>query len=127
MLWLCLAPLLLLGCASPGPRIAREPYSGPAVEVDSKGLHHTIVMTTPTAGWSIALDQTIRRFDETEVYVSISRPDPAYMHAQASTATHLDSTIDSSRKVRVFARTLEFGKRVQDRAYQAVEPVGAGR
>lgn len=84
-----------------------------------------IVLSAPSAGWSIGLDQARVRYEQTDVYVSITRPDPAAMHAQTITSLHLDSSVEKSRAIRIFARTLDYRGKRGTVPYRPFEAVGA--
>jgi hypothetical protein len=102
--------LSLSGCISVGhPLVLPGEFEGPALSVESGGAHHTIAMTAPSAGWTMFFDRATRHFDRTEVFITIARPDPAYLHAQGEVRQYLDSTIDSREPTVIFARVVEHG------------------
>lgn len=85
------------------------PFEGPALTVESTSAHHTIAMTAPSAGWTMAFDRSHKYFDRTEVFITISRPDPAFLHAQSEVQLFLDSTIETREPIAVFARIVDHG------------------
>ena len=106
-----MAPVMLVGCAGNSLNLSPQPFEGPPIALDSAGGRHVVKVTSPTSGWALALDRTRRQFDTTEVFITMTRPNPAYMHAQAEVVQNLDSTVASKEPVVVYARVFDFGKR----------------
>jgi hypothetical protein len=109
-----LAPLFALlplgGCASSHvPEVGSGTYAGPAITTDSSGPTHTLVLTAPTGGWAFALDQVRKEFDHERVFVTVTRPDPAYMQTQALVRHEVGTAVPSDRPIQVFARTTQAG------------------
>jgi hypothetical protein len=104
-------PLLTVGCASsPAPRIESGQYQGPAIADDTSGPTHTLVLTAPTGGWAFALDQVRKEFDYERVFVTVTRPNPAYMQTQALVRHEVGTGVPSDRPIRVFVRTGQAGE-----------------
>lgn len=97
------------GCASRSASRDEMAYTGPAVAVDSNGPQHIVVVSAPSAGWQVALDQVKPAVDATEVFVTLTRPNPAYMHAQQIVEQRLASTVQKRDPIRVLARIVDFG------------------
>lgn len=107
------AVLILSGCLSVGhPALSSEPYNGPALSVDSSGAQHRVVLAAPTSGWSLTFDRSQKLFDRTEVYVTITRPNPAYPTTQVVVTLNLDSAVDIREDLAVFARVLDYGQKI---------------
>jgi hypothetical protein len=105
-------PLLSLspGCASTAaPSIGSGAYAGPQITTDDTGPTHTLVLTAPTGGWAFALDQVRKEFDHEQVFVTVTRPDPAYMQTQALVRHEVGTGVPSDRPIQVFARTTQAG------------------
>lgn len=120
--WIVGAAFLLAACSRDGPRLAAQPYSGPPISIESAPPRHTFILAAPSAGWSLSLDRATRGFDQTDVYITIRKPDPTYMHAQVVTTHRIDSSVDASIPIRLFARTLEARDRPLRQPFHPVQP-----
>jgi hypothetical protein len=119
--WIVGAALLLAACSRDGPKLGSQPYAGPPLSIESTPPRHTIILTAPSAGWSLSLDRATRGFDRTDVFITIRRPDPAYMHAQVVSTHRLDSSVDSSTPIRLLARILEAQERPLRQPFNPVQ------
>jgi hypothetical protein len=104
-----IAALALGACAKKQSIVENAPYSGPPITVISTGPRHTVVVAAPSGGYRVQFDRKEKRFDATDVYMTVSRPDPAQMHTQAVVDLHLDTTVSSSEPIVLFARVRDFG------------------
>lgn len=102
-----LLSLLLGGCG--GPKVESEPWDGPPMRLDAASGRHVVVAEVPSAGWSIGLDQMRRRTGRREAFVTLTRPNPAYLHAQVISDARLLLELLEKEPVRVHARTLDHG------------------
>lgn len=105
-----LAALLVLeGCASGNrpPRAKDSGYAGPPISVEESGSQHIVVLTAPTAGWSFSLDEVRDRMGGKDVFVTVRRPNPAYLHAQAEVVQNLGTEVASNVPLEVYARVLD--------------------
>lgn len=116
LIGVAIAPLA--GCGGrPVPTIGAGPYAGPPLTIDSGGPQHRAVLTAPSAGWTFTLDTTRRQLDHTDVFVTIVRPDPAFMYTQALVTQEAGTGVDSSRPIELYARALAHGEKPADQPY----------
>lgn len=106
--WAVCPCLFLAACASSGPQVSSAPYTGPALSVDSSGMQHRVVLAAPTSGWSLAFDRSQKLFDRTEVYITITRPNPAYATNPVLVNLNLNTAVDVREDVAIFARVLNY-------------------
>lgn len=99
------------GCRSgtSPPSKAVSPYAGPVVEIDSTGPQHVAVLRAPSAGWSFTLDRTEPAPGGVEVFVTATRPNPAFMHAQVECFLRAGTGVGSGRPLSLYVRTADFG------------------
>jgi hypothetical protein len=116
----------ICGCRSgtrPPPKTV-TPYAGPVVEVDSSGAQHMAVLRAPSAGWAFTLDRTEPSPNGVEVFVTATRPNPAFMHAQVECLLRAGAGVGSSRPIGVFVRIVNFGSDPGGVAYHASARAG---
>jgi hypothetical protein len=103
---LAIAAVLLaaLGCTRQKMVVGSAPYEGPAITVEPRSGRHTAVVAAPSSGYRVQLDKTIKKFDSTDVYMTVFPPDPAMMHAQGAVKLNLDTTVSSDERISLFAR-----------------------
>ncbi len=118
--------LFIGGCGggAPAPRITDGAYEGPPLSIDQTGRTAVVVMEAPTPGWSVTVDRSSEARDHWQAFVTIRRPNPAYMYAQMIVKQNLLTTVESRRPLRVYARVLEFADQATDGEYR--EAVRAG-
>jgi len=114
-------PVALCSCASDKPVVSRDPFVGPPIRVESAGPNHIIALTAPSSGWGIAFDQSHLHFDYAEVFITVTRPDPALMHTQAQVIQHLDTSVATERPLEVWAKVEDFGSKTHAPYAKAVE------
>ncbi len=102
------------------PQKAAEHYSGPPLSIESTPPQYRVILTAPTGGWSFRLDQTRRAFDHTDVFVTLTRPDPAYMQTQAQVRQEAGTEIDPSQPITLYARILPHDAKPDTQAYYPV-------
>ena len=119
MRWLMLvASVVLIGCSSSGtrpPTANDQGYDGPPLSVGQVGDEHLVVLTAPTAGWTFSLDEVRSRMGGKDVFVTVRRPNPAYLHPQAVVEQNLGTRVPLSDPIDVYARVLDYddkGKRL---------------
>lgn len=115
-----IAALVLGACAKKQSVVERTPYAGPAISLDSSGPRHTAVLAAPSSGYRVQFDRKLRRFDETDVFITVTRPDPSQMHAQSIVPLNLDTTVASSERIVLYARVRDFGTSGVKDAYRPV-------
>ncbi len=86
-------------------------YDGPPVTLDSSGSQHVVVLQAPSAGWTFSLDRAERKLRGTELFLTATGPDPAFMHAQHVVSLRAGTGVESDRPVVVYVRVTEHGTR----------------
>lgn len=108
-----LAAAAILGACAGGrrsePRASHVPYAGPVVRLDSTGPQHVAVLDAPSAGWAFTLDAVEPKSGTTEAFVTATRPDPAFMHAQVVTPLSVGTGVASNKPMTLLVRVLDFG------------------
>lgn len=117
--------LVLPGCFFGQSAIAPEPYLGPAITDRELEGRHMLVLQAPGPGWLVTIDDTERRLDVTRIFVTLRRPDPGMLYAARSVEQDVLTPVVSSRKIEVFARTVDFGRQAARPPYRRVDLVGA--
>jgi hypothetical protein len=75
----------LLGGCGGGPRvfnISPEAYRGPDLTIQSKPPQHVAIIQAPTPGWTFSFDASRPQFGYTDVFLTITRPNPAFVYTQ---------------------------------------------
>lgn len=106
------------GGGAPTPRIADGAYDGPPLSIDQSGRTAVVIMEAPTPGWSVTVDRSSEARDHWQAFVTVRRPNPAYMYAQMIVRQNLLTTVESRRPLRVYARVLEFTDEAIDGEYR---------
>ena len=114
------------GCRSgtrPPPKSV-TPHVGPVVELDSTGPQHVAVLRAPSAGWAFTLDRTEPAPNGVEVFVTATRPNPAFMHAQVECLLRAGTGVGTSRPVALFVRVLDFAGGDRSAPYHPADRAG---
>ncbi|HYF14287.1 MAG TPA: hypothetical protein VD971_04355 [Phycisphaerales bacterium] len=82
-------------------------YEGPPVSVASDALHHTVVVRAPSAGWQPTLDQTRSAWEAKDVFITLRRPSPLFVHAQVVTEQRVVTPVASAQAIRVYVRVTD--------------------
>ncbi|MEZ6235424.1 MAG: hypothetical protein R3B68_14655 [Phycisphaerales bacterium] len=99
--------LALPACSSGLPVTTRDrAFDGPTIAIDSTGPEHTVIVTAPTAGYLVSLDDVRDRMGGREALISIRPPDPRFVVAQVLTEHRVGSDVASTTPLDVFARVL---------------------
>ena len=99
--------LALPACSSGLPVTTRDrAFDGPAIAIDSTGPKHIVIVTAPTAGYLVSLDDVRDRMGGREALISIRPPDPRFVVAQVLTEHRVGTDVASSTPLDVFARVL---------------------
>lgn len=116
------------GCGgSSTPRITDGAYDGPPLSIDQSGRAAVVFMEAPTPAWGLTLDRTSQARDHWQAFVTVRRPNPAYMYAQVIVRQNLLTTVESRQPLRVYARVLEFDDKSTDGEYrEAARAAGQG-
>lgn len=105
------ASVCAAGCfGSGGPTIKPEgtPYRGPAVSLIEAGGQHQVVVSAPSAGWTVTMDRRAQTRDATRVFVTIRRPDPAMLYAQQMVEQRLATGVASDEPIELLVRVVDF-------------------
>ena len=71
----------------------------PPIRTDTLGDNHMLVMQAPNPGWSYKLDRDDRDRDGWVVWITILKPDPAYMYPQRIVEKRLQREASRSQKL----------------------------
>lgn len=104
------AALLLLALVACGPgRFIPEKtpnaWTGPEVWVESSPLW-TVVAQPPIGGWTVTLDQIMEQRGRTEVFISLSPPNPSFVVTPSPVEQRVTTPIRNTVPVWVWARQL---------------------
>lgn len=105
--------------------MAEELKVAPPVMVDALEERHMLVMQAPNPGWTIALDRDERVKDAWIVYISIKRPNPAFMYPQRIVDKRLLTEIETSQPLNIMARLLNHDQNGTKDQYAPLKPVDA--
>jgi len=114
---LCLS---LAACWGGGSAISPNAYAGPRMQIRPLEGRHLLVVDAPNPGWLVTVDRTERRLDDTQIFVSLRRPDPGMVYAQVMVEQKVLTTVPETRDIVVYARTLDFGRKNQNPPYHRV-------
>ena len=93
----------------------------PPVWLDSLGDNHMLMMQAPHPGWSYRLDRDDRDRDGWIVWITIRKPDPAFMYPQRIVEKRLLTQVESDQPIRVRARLLEHNENGTSDQYAPLE------
>jgi hypothetical protein len=91
--------------------MAERLNNAPPVRIETLGDNHMLIMQAPNPGWSYRLDRDERDRDGWVVYITIRKPDPAFMYPQRIVDKRLLTEVESDEPIRVVARLLEHGEK----------------
>lgn len=103
------AGMSLTGCG-PGrfvPEKTQAAWNGPAVWVESSP-QWTVVVEPPIGGWSVSLDQITEQRGRTEVFISISPPNPSFVVTPTPVEQRVATPIRNTIPLWVYARQLHW-------------------
>jgi len=103
--------ITLASCASgwtKPPRANDVGYTGPPLDLKVVAGEHVVVLTAPTAGWTFSLDEIRPRMGGTNAFVTIRRPNPAYLVTQAQVEQNLGTGVSTAESIDVYARLLDY-------------------
>jgi len=89
-------------------------------ELDGKRM---LVMRAPNSGWSITLDKDERIAAGMRVFITVRRPDPAFMYPQAIVDKRVLTEIHADTEIELYARVLGFDEKTKGRGYGLLVPV----
>lgn len=95
----------------------------PEIRLDRTSGRHLIVMHAPSGGWTLGIDKSEVTPDGRRVYLTVRRPDPAFMHTQAFVELRALTEVPVETEVELVARVLDRHADPKDRVYSRVEPV----
>ncbi len=106
------SPMVLSGCKVINKKkdasvMADRLENAPPVWLDTLEEQHMLVMQAPQPGWSYRLDRDDRDREGWIVYITIRKPDPAFMYPQRIVDKRLLTEVESDQPIRVMARLLD--------------------
>lgn len=100
-----------------------ELHKAPPVRIDALDNRHMLVMQAPNPGWTIALDRDERGKDAWIAYITIKRPNPAFMYPQQIVEKRLLTDIESTEPLTIMARLLDHDQPGTKDQYAPLSPV----
>ena len=108
--------------------MATGPYAGPPLGLDGSGQSFIVVVHSPTPGWVVTLDRVAEQYRHQAVFVTLRRPNPAFLYAQVQVEQRVGTSVASSEAVKVYARVLKHDEPAGDQPYaQAAATLGNKR
>ncbi len=95
----------------------------PPIRIDSLNDHHLLTMQAPHSGWMLSIDKDERVADGVRLYVTIRKPDPAFMYPQAIVEKQVLSDVQSETPIFIYARLLESDEKTKGRDHSELIPV----
>ncbi len=124
--------LALSGCSvwEDRPRLRKQkvdmnvPVVGiPPIMLDTLNEHYLLMMRAPNSGWSIEIDKDERIATGMRVFITVRRPDPAFMYPQAIVNKRLLTQIRANLPLEIYARLLDAHEDTKGRGYGKLTPV----
>ncbi len=97
--------------------------NAPMVMLDQDDPFHMIVMQAPSPGWSLRLDATERTPNGKRVFVTIRKPDPAYVYTQQIVSMRALTRVRLDTELEVVGRLLDFDERTKGKGYAPIKLV----
>lgn len=97
--------------------------NAPDFMVDEKLSKHLLVMQAPSPGWSVRLDRTERTEQGKRVYITIRKPDPAYLYTQQIVLMRTLTSVSTDSNIEIAGRLLDFDESTKNKGYAAITPV----
>jgi len=101
--------------------MAVELQKAPPVRLDALDGRRMLVMQAPNPGWSYRLDKDERELDGWVVFITIRKPDPAFMYPQRIVDKRLLTEVETKHSIRVMARLLEHNEKGTRDQYAPLE------
>lgn len=95
----------------------------PPIRLDTIDGRHLLVMQAPNPGWSFSIDRTEISSDGRRVFITIRRPDPAYMYPQVIVEKQLLTDVRAEVPITLMARLLDAHETTSGRSHTVIEPV----
>lgn len=94
----------------------------PPMALEASGSKHLVVVRANSGGWSVHLDKEELQPLGKRVYITIRRPDPAFIHTQALVDHRVLTDVASPTPLEIVARVLDHAAKPNDRIYARVQP-----
>lgn len=94
----------------------------PPIALAQANDRHVVAVRAPSGGWSLHIDKDERTPLGRRVFVTIRRPDPAFMHTQALVDHNAITDVPVSTPVEIVARVLDHNEDPRHRVYARVQP-----
>lgn len=109
------------GCRSTRPRIAEGQFQGPTIAAGLGESLHVLTVLSPSPGWRVQADRSVRTRDGHDVYITLRRPDPQFLYPQVIVEQNLLTDVRTDSAIRVLARVLDHDHRDPKAPYRPVE------
>lgn len=94
--------------------------NAPMVMLDQDEPFHMVVMQAPSPGWSLRLDATESTPTGKRVFVTIRKPDPAYVYTQQIVSMRALTRVRLDTELEVVGRLLDFDERTKGKGYATI-------
>lgn len=103
------------------------PFVDPPVRFETIARNHSAVFVAPTGGWRIEHNFTRRVFQSNEVFVTLRRPAPGAVVSQAQSEHAIDTGVEATKNILVYARIVTGRDAPGDAAYRLAGEVTPDR
>lgn len=97
--------------------------NAPQIMLEDDEQFHMVVMQAPSPGWSLRLDSTERTPDGKRVFVTIRRPDLAYVYTQQIVLMRVLTRVRLDTELEVAGRLLDFDEKTKGKGYAPIHLV----
>ena len=94
--------------------------NAPQIMLEDDEEFHMIVMQAPSPGWSLRLDSTERTPEGKRVFVTIRKPDPAYVYTQQIVLMRVLTRVRLDTELEVVGRLLDFDEKTKGKGYAPI-------
>jgi len=95
----------------------------PPIKVETFENKYLLVMFAPNSGWSIDIDKDERIETGMRLFVTVRRPDPAFMYPQAMVWKRRLSNVHADTNLEIYARVLDADEKAKGHGYGLLTPV----
>ncbi len=103
--------------------MAVELQKAPPIRLDALDNRHMLVMQAHNPGWTIELDRDERGKDAWTAFITIKRPNPAFMYPQQIVEKRLLTDIETTQTLIIMARLLDHDQPGTRDQYAPLTPV----
>lgn len=98
-------------------------HNVPPVMLEILNDQHLLIMQAPNSGWSILINRDELIAGGTRLFITVRRPDPAFMYPQAIVEKRLLTDIHADIDLEVYVRLLGAHESTKGKGYGKLLPV----